>query len=216
MNYRSVTLDLDGTLVDSVSDLTLACQAMLAELGEPPTDQAEIFSFVGEGMVKLVTRCLARTSPPDETRLAAGVAAFRQHYAVLNGQTAQIYPGVTEALEHWQQTGVPLACVTNKPVEFTLPLLERLNLSRFFPVVVGGDSTPHKKPHPEPILYACRQMGIAPENNLHIGDSRHDLAAARAAGCLAGGIPYGYHGASPLTASECDVLLPTLFDFTRL
>ncbi|MEY4593543.1 MAG: hypothetical protein RIR18_2438 [Pseudomonadota bacterium] len=216
MNFQSITLDLDGTLVDSALDLTLACQAMLADLGEPTVSESEVRGFVGEGMANLVSRCLSRSAPTTEHRLGEGVAAFQVNYRQLNGSAAKLYPGVREALDAWLVAGLPMACVTNKPIEFTQVLLEKLDLTRYFTSVVGGDTCEHKKPHPEPILFACRAMGVLPTNNLHIGDSRHDIAAARAAGCSAGGVPYGYNGGKPLLPSECDVFFPLLSDFSRL
>jgi phosphoglycolate phosphatase len=213
MNFQSITLDLDGTLVDSARDLTLACQGMLADLGEPTVSEADVRSFVGEGMANLVSRCLSRMAPVNEQRLGEGIAAFQVNYRRLNGSATKLYPGVREALDAWLSAGIPMACVTNKPIEFTQVLLEKLDLARYFDCVVGGDTCAHKKPHPEPVLYACRQMGTAAENNLHIGDSRHDIAAARAAGCSVGGVPYGYNGGKPLRADECDLFFESLMDF---
>lgn len=213
MNWSSITLDLDGTLVDSARDLTLACQGMLADLGEPATDEREIRSFIGEGMIILVRSCLTRTAPVNETRLEQGIALFRQHYRRFNGSVASLYPGVQQTLAAWQAHGLKLACVTNKPMEFTVPLLEKLGLRSYFQAVVGGDSCAQKKPRPEPLLLACRELGVLPHTNLHIGDSRHDIVAARAAGCAAGGIPYGYPGTQPLCAEDCDLFFPLLSDF---
>ena len=104
----------------------------------------------------------------------------------------------------------PLAVVTNKPLMFTLPLLEKMGMAEFFKVVVGGDSTAEKKPHPEPILFACRQLGVAPEQNLHIGDSANDVLAARAAGSAAWCVPYGYNEGAAVDSADCDALVSDL------
>jgi phosphoglycolate phosphatase len=213
MNFQSITLDLDGTLVDSALDLTLACQGMLSDLGEPTVSESDVRSFVGEGMANLVSRCLSRSAPITEHRLAEGVAAFQVNYRRLNGSAAKLYPGVRDALNTWFVASLPMACVTNKPIEFTQVLLEKLDLTRYFTSVVGGDTCEYKKPHPEPILHACREMGVLPTNNLHIGDSRHDITAARAAECSAGGVPYGYNGGKPLLPSECDLFFADLTGF---
>lgn len=216
MRFTSVTFDLDGTLVDSLPDLAAACQGMLRELGLPPRGVTEIGRFVGQGMAVLVERCLTFAAPPDAALQARGIAAFREHYAASNGQLARCYPGVEEALQAWAASGMAMAVVTNKPEEFTHQLLQKLDLARFFPVVVGGDTTAHRKPHPAPLLHACALMGRAPERNLHIGDSRHDIAAARNAGCAAYAVPYGYHGDEPLRADECDALVADLAAALRL
>ena len=77
-------------------------------------------------------------------------------------------------------------------------------------MIVSGDTTAHKKPHPEPILHACRMFGVQPERNLHIGDSENDILAARAAGCLAYAVPYGYNEGKPVDSADCDALVSDL------
>lgn len=208
----SVTLDLDGTLVDTVGDLRAGCNGMLAELGEPLRSEAEIRRFVGKGMANLVERCLTRAgeAAPDQARIAAGIAAFRRHYHAVNGQSSLIYPGVTAGLDAMQAAGWPLACVTNKPAMFTGPLLEKLGLAKYFQVVVSGDTLPQKKPHPEPLRFACAQMGVPLSGNVHIGDSGNDIAAARAAGCAVICVPYGYNEGEPVDSADCDALVSDL------
>jgi phosphoglycolate phosphatase len=147
--------------------------------------------------------------------LALGIAAFRHHYAGFNGCAAAEYPGVREGLEAFRALGLPLGVVTNKPAAFTGPLLERTGLADFFVVSVSGDTTANKKPHPEPILHACAILGVRPEENLHIGDSDNDLIAARAAGCQAFAVPYGYNEEGGAGAFAADVLVRDLADAAR-
>ena len=92
------------------------------------------------------------------------------------------------------------------------PLLERTGLADFFVVSVSGDTTANKKPHPEPVLHACRVLGVPPEKNLHIGDSDNDLLAARAAGCLAWAVPYGHTEGGPVDTANCDALVCSLLE----
>ena len=208
--YAAVTLDLDGTLADTVADLHAGCIGMLAALGRPPRSLTEVQRFVGKGMRILVARCLDGETATDPVLLEEGVRAFRHHYAQANGQAARLYPGVREGLTALRAQGLPLACVTNKPEEFTHPLLARLGIADAFAVVVGGDTTPQKKPHPEPILHACRQLGVPPGRNIHIGDSLNDVLAARAAGSLALCVPYGYTEEGPVDSAECDAVVSDL------
>jgi phosphoglycolate phosphatase len=216
MQIRSVTFDLDGTLLDTIVDLAAACDAMMVELRFPPLGVEKVRRFVGKGMAVLVERCLTTPDgPPDPALLALGIAAFRHHYAGFNGCAAAEYPGVREGLEAFRALGLPLGVVTNKPAAFTGPLLERTGLADFFVVLVSGDTTANKKPHPEPILHACTILGVRPEENLHIGDSDNDLIAARAAGCLAFAVPYGYTEAGPVDTSNCDALVSTLLEAAR-
>ncbi len=210
MGFSTVTFDLDGTLLDTIADLAEACARMLAELGEAPRSQAEVHSFVGKGMAVLVERCLTRAAPPSPTRLQAGIEAFRRHYLTVNGEKTLIYPGVIDGLEAFRGAGVQLGVVTNKPYQFTQPLLERMGLADYFTVVVGGDTTAQKKPHPEPILHACALFGADPRRNLHIGDSENDALAARAAGSAAYLVPYGYNEGAAVDSVECDALVSDL------
>ena len=214
--FQSVTFDLDGTLLDTIPDLAEACRRMLAELGEPPRSQEEVHRFVGKGMAVLVERCLTHGRAPKPIRLAAAIAVFQRHYAEVNGRHTRLYPGVLEGLAAWRASGLPLGVVTNKPAQFTGPLLERMGLADYFVVVVSGDSTAHKKPHPEPIFYACRQFGVEPWRNLHIGDSKNDIEAARAAGCTAFCVPYGYNEGRPVDSADCDALVSDLLAAHRL
>lgn len=210
MNVRSVTFDLDGTLVDTLDDLAEACQAMLAELGQPSRQREEIRRFVGKGVAVLVERCLTHEVPPVPEALAAGVAVFRRHYAEVNGRYARIYPGVREGLQLFRDAGLKMAVVTNKPEGFSTVLLEGTGLSGFFDAVVGGDTTAHQKPHPEPILAACRRLGSRPQENVHIGDSRIDIECARAAGCPVLCVPYGYNEGEPLASADGAALVADL------
>ena len=210
MSFQSVSFDLDGTLLDTIADLAEACQRMLTELGEPERGVQEIHSFVGRGMAVLVERCLTHGYPPNHERLQIAITSFRRHYAEVNGQRTQLYPGVLAGLQAFRATGLKMAVVTNKPGEFTEILLERVGLMQYFDVVVSGDTTAHKKPHPEPILHACRVMGTRPVDNLHIGDSKNDIQSARAAGCPVFCVPYGYNEGEPVDSADCDALVSDL------
>lgn len=210
MHFQSVTFDLDGTLLDTITDLAEACRLMLAEIGEPPRSLAEVHGFVGKGMAVLVERCLTHGEPPSAEKLHAAIESFKRHYATVNGRFTQIYPGVLDGLQAWRASGVRMGLVTNKPGMFTEALLERMGMADYFDVVVSGDTTGHKKPHPEPILHACRILGVRPDRNLHIGDSKNDIHAAHAAGCLAYAVPYGYNEGAPVDSADCDALVSDL------
>jgi phosphoglycolate phosphatase len=210
MHFQSVTFDLDGTLLDTIADLAEACRLMLEEIGEPPRSPAEVHSFVGKGMAVLVERCLTRDTAPSAERLAQAIEAFKRHYTVVNGKYTTIYPGVLEGLDAWRSGGIKMGIVTNKPAIFTEMLIERMGIADFFDVVVSGDTTEFKKPHPEPIRHACHWLGVPPERNLHVGDSRNDIEAARAAGSAAFCVPYGYNEGAPVDSADCDALVSDL------
>ncbi|WP_416243826.1 phosphoglycolate phosphatase [Azospira sp. APE16] len=215
MPLRSATFDLDGTLVDSIPDLAAACHAMLAELGQPPRMDDDIHRFVGKGMAVLVERCLTWEAAPEASLLEAGIAAFRRHYADINGRASTVYPGVVDGLEAFRALGLSLGVVTNKPAAFTGPLLERMGLAAYFEVVISGDTLAFKKPRPEPLLHACALLATEPGLNLHVGDSLNDIESARAAGCPVICVPYGYNEGRPVDSADCDALVSDLVAAAR-
>jgi phosphoglycolate phosphatase len=209
---RSLTFDLDGTLLDTLPDLAAAANAMLAELGRPSLPLTTIAGFIGHGTANLVARCLPDA---DATALAAAQALFRRYYAVENGRRSQPFPGVMAALGQFAEAGLPLAVVTNKPTQFSEPLLAATGLADFFQFVICGDTLAEKKPHPLPLLHACQRFGVTPAENLHIGDSRHDAAAARAAGCPVWLLPHGYNAGEPVRAADCDAIVAGFDEVAR-
>lgn len=207
----AVLFDLDGTLVDTIPDLADAIDAMRVELGLAPIGPAVVAAYTGRGVESMVARSLAHGGGPATTADAArALDLFRQRYRACNGRHSTPYSGVIEALERWRSKVDRLAIVTNKSAQFTLPLLERMDLARFFGVVVSGDTCARKKPDPAPILYACRQLAVDPADTLMVGDSIHDALAARAASVRAVAVPYGYHGEVGVQALPVEAIVPSI------
>ena len=117
-----------------------------------------------------------------------------------------LFPDVQETLSALHAKGIPLGLVTNKPTPFVAPLLEALNIAKYFSVIVGGDDVQNKKPHPEPLLLVAGKLSLTPAELLFVGDSRNDILAARAAGCPSVGLTYGYNYGEAITLSEPDVV----------
>lgn len=211
---RAILIDLDGTLVETVPDLTAAVNGMRAEAGLPELPTTAVAAYVGKGAAVLVRRALTGSMDgglsPD--RLARGLESFRRHYTEHNGQRSFAFAGTSDALRRWRTAGVKLACVTNKPNEFTHALLEKLALRELFDVIVGGDDPQQKKPHPEPLLLACRKLGVAPAEAVVIGDSVNDLEAGRAAGCRVILVETGYNEGAPVSSLNADAIFPSLAD----
>jgi phosphoglycolate phosphatase len=218
LRIRAVTIDLDGTLADTIPDLAVAANSMLREMGRLPLEVERIRTFVGKGIPKLVERTLADSfgNAPAPELMTRALSAFERCYADVNGRHSEIYPGVSEGLRALRDKGLPLACVTNKSARFTAPLLEHLQLSRFFEQVIAGDTLPQKKPDPAQLLHACRGFGIAPQDMLVIGDSGNDAQAARAAGCPVFCVPYGYNEGHDVRQLDVDAIVPSLFEASRL
>jgi phosphoglycolate phosphatase len=209
---RSITIDLDGTLLDTVPDLAAAANAMLRELGRPELPIETIAAFIGRGIPKLVARCLPDL---DDDAVDQAQAVFRRHYAVENGRRSRLFPGVLEGLQAFRAAGLPMAVITNKAATFTEPLLVATQLNSWFEFAVSGDSLAHKKPHPAQLLHACERMGTVPAENLHIGDSHHDAVAARAAGCPVFIVPYGYNEGEDVQGIDCDAIVASLAEAAR-
>ena len=211
---RAVIIDLDGTMLDTAPDFHAAINCMRAELALAPLDIETIKNFVGKGSENLIQRVLSVDFDDEQVarHFDAGLAAYQRHYLALNGDFATLYPQVREGLDAMQQRGLRLACVTNKPIDFTLPLLDKVGLRHYFSVIYGGDSLPTKKPAPGPFQQVCRDFDIAPQQAVAIGDSSNDAIAARAAGCYVLTVPYGYNHGAPVQAIDSDGIVETLLD----
>jgi phosphoglycolate phosphatase len=218
LRVKAVTIDLDGTLLDTIPDLAVAANMMLVELGRSQLDVEVIRTFVGKGIPKLVERALAGSidGTPESGLFERGLPVFERYYSAVNGQHTTVYPGVREGLDELRSQGFPLACVTNKSGRFTLPLLAATQLAGYFSQVVAGDSLPRKKPDPLPLTHASAQFGIAPQFMLMIGDSLNDAEAARAAGCPVFCVDYGYNEGHDVRELDIDAIVTSLLDATRL
>jgi phosphoglycolate phosphatase len=213
MLISAVLLDLDGTLLDTIPDLADAANAMRAEFGMPPLAQTTIATYVGKGTENLVARTLsvpAAETEPLRIDLAVGLRVFGEHYHRVNGRRATLYPGVIQGLKAFKAMGLKMAVVTNKPTEFTLPLLAHCGLDGYFQAVVCGDTCEHKKPHPLPLLHACRLLDVTPGQALAVGDSINDALAARAAHIKVLAVPYGYNEGRDVRTLEVDDIVTSI------
>ncbi|HXV19908.1 MAG TPA: HAD-IA family hydrolase [Desulfuromonadales bacterium] len=209
MCFDTFLFDLDGTLVDSVADLATAVNLLRAELSLPPLDIPTVRGYVGDGATFLVKRSL-----PEGLFSEERLQRFLVHYGEHLLESTVLYPGIRTFLDERKNSGLKMAVVTNKPHRLTRLLLEGLALSGYFPVVIGGDSLPQKKPDPRPVWRALEELAAAPQSTILIGDHHTDLAAGRAAGirtCFCawgigedGGLPHDFRAATPYD-------LPTLF-----
>ena len=217
IRYRAVLLDLDGTLLDTASDLAAAANRMLGELARPARTVDEIARYVGKGIPTLVHRALVGTldGKADPALFERALIIFERFYAEESGQRSRPYPGVVEGLARMRASELALGCVTNKAGRFTMDLLERSGLARYFDCVVSGDTVSRKKPDPLPLHHACERLGSRPDETLVIGDSANDVQAARAAGCPVWCVPYGYSEGAPVETLGCDLIVADLVEAAR-
>ena len=189
--------DLDGTLVDTAPDLTVAANHMLEALGRAPFDEATVAGWIGDGVPRLIKRALTgeRFGEPDPKLFAEAWALYSQYYEAHVADRSVLYPYVLQTLEILRGNGLRLACVTNKAARFTEPLLVALGIRPHFEVVLSGDSLARTKPDPLPLVVACGRLEVALEGVVLVGDSGNDMRAAKAAGMRAIAVSYGYnHG----------------------
>jgi phosphoglycolate phosphatase len=211
--FQAALLDLDGTLLDSIPDLAHAANAMRIELGMPALHIDVVATFVGKGVDNLVRRALAgslHAPDPEPEAFELARASFYRHYHLVNGDKATVFEGVIEGLKAMRDQGLKLAVVTNKPTEFTLPLLERTGLSGFFQEVVCGDTCVRRKPDPDQMFYACERLGVTPAQTVAIGDSVNDALAARAAGMRVLAVPYGYNEGQDVQGLDVDAIVGSI------
>lgn len=224
-NIRGVAFDLDGTLVDSAPGLTAAVDNALYALELPVAGEERVVTWIGNGADVLMQRALtwarqervtlraAQGKPSvdhDDIPVAEQQAILRKlfdrYYAEVAEEGSFLFPAVADTLGALHAKGLPLALVTNKPTPFVAPILESLDIAKYFSVVIGGDDVKNKKPHPDPLLLVAEKLGLAPAELLFVGDSRNDIQAAKAAGCCSVGLTYGYNYGEPISLSEPDYI----------
>ncbi|MDF2466010.1 MAG: phosphoglycolate phosphatase [Ramlibacter sp.] len=201
--FQAAIIDLDGTMVDTLGDFAVALNRMLEELALPLIEPSAIELMVGKGSEHLIRSVLEHVGAPP-SRYDSAWASYQKHYMAINGHYSTVYPGVTEGLCALRDTGLKLACLTNKPTNFAKPLLEAKGLLGYFDVVFGGDLFERKKPDPLPIVKTCEALGSEPGRTLVVGDSSNDARAARAAGCPVILVTYGYNHGQPVRGVDAD------------
>ena len=212
---RAAIVDLDGTMIDTLGDFAEALNRMLDDLRLPAIGRPAIERLVGKGSEHLVRSVLSYVGAASQLYPAAW-DAYQRHYLSVNGMHSEVYPGVVEGLTLLSARGLRLACLTNKPTNFAVPLLSAKGLEGFFSVVFGGDAFERKKPNPLPLLKTCEALASQPAQTLIIGDSSNDAAAARAAGCPVLLVTYGYNHGEPARSVDADGFVDSLTELREL
>jgi len=188
----TVLFDLDGTLLDTAPDLAGALNRALGESGRPEITLAALRPSVSHG-----ARAMLRAAvdlDPDGPEFDALLQRFLAHYRSGLCRETRLFPGMEDVLDTMEERRVAWGIVTNKVSSFTDPLLEKLCLAGRAGCVVCGDTTAESKPHPAPLLHACRQLGAAPERCIYVGDAPRDIEAGRRAGMRTLVALFGYIG----------------------
>ena len=176
------------------------------ELKLPHIDARFVSQTVGKGSEHLIRSTLLKVGA-DAAQYEQARALYQTHDLRINGDHSQVYPGVLEGLKKLQARGWKLACLTNKPNAFAVPLLHKKGLFEYFNQVFGGDAFERMKPDPLPLLKTCEALGTLPAHTLMIGDSSNDARAARAAACPVMLVTYGYNHGVPVRTVDADGFL---------
>ena len=206
-----LVFDLDGTLVDSELDLANSVNATLEKIGRKPLSVERIASYIGQGVVVLITRALGADSTPELVERATEI--FLEYYRQHMLDNTATYPGVREALA--ELDGRKLAVLTNKPVKFSREMLAGLGLAERFLQIYGGNSFENKKPDPIGLHRLMEETGAPASQTLMIGDSISDVMAGRNAGAWTCGVNYGF-GAPTLDEAPPDIRIDDLRELPRL
>lgn len=195
----AVLFDLDGTLIDSAPDLGAAADQMRVERGMPSLPQEAYRPHAGAGARGMLG--VAFGLGPEHADFAQLREEFFTNYERRMTQTTYAFDGVQSLIADLEQRAIPWGVVTNKSARFTGPLTRAMPLFANSAAIISGDTTPHAKPHPEPLLEAARRIGVAPERCVYVGDDERDIVAGLAAGMRTVAATYGYLGAKTDTQS---------------
>ncbi|MDE2427490.1 MAG: phosphoglycolate phosphatase [Burkholderiales bacterium] len=215
---KAVIIDLDGTMLDTAPDFLEAINRMRTDLKLAPLALEQIKVMVGKGSENLIQKVLEVDFDAVQVKahFEYALETYQRHYLDINGDHSKLYPGVIEGLQAMRDLRLHMACVTNKPLAFALPLMKKKGLHDYFQLIYGGDSFPRKKPDPMPLLQVCRNFQLEPQQVLAIGDSSNDAIAARAAGCRVLNVPYGYNHGEAIQNVESDGIVETLLEAAQL
>ena len=189
----AVLFDLDGTLIDSAPDLGAAADKMRTDRGLPSLPLADYRPMAGAGARGMLG--VAFGLKPDDAGFGALREEFFANYEACMTERTYAFEGVAELIAQIDRAGLKWGVVTNKSERFTLPLTRQMPLFGTAKTIVSGDTTPHAKPHPAPLLEAARQLQVEPGRCVYVGDDERDIVAGRAAGMPTVAAAYGYLGA---------------------
>lgn len=211
LKLSSFFFDLDGTLVDSRQDLTNSANVTRKYFGLSEIDIKTLSNYVGDGINELVKRLLPSLS---EEKIALGVKIFKEYYSKHCVDNTKPYPDVIEMLEYYKDK--TKAVITNKVQSFSCKILEKLDMLKYFDLVLGGDSTPLIKPDSMPLEGAISLLNLDKKNIIMVGDGPTDIKAGKNAGILTCAVTYGLKERSFLEKLKPDFMIDKIMDMTNL
>lgn len=213
MRIKAVLWDLDGTLLDTLDDLAASTNAALAQYGLPQRTRDEVRAFVGNGVRKLIERAVPQGT--DEATVGRVYDAFVAHYGLHSRDHTRPYDGVIPMLDALLAGGVRLAIVSNK-IDFAVKALSRAYFGERMSSAVGDAPGRRRKPAPDSVMEAMRQMGVAPEETAYVGDSDVDVETARNAGVACCAVSWGFRSERCLREAGAERIAATPQELLRL
>lgn len=202
---KAVLFDLDGTLIDSAPDLAAAADKMRLDRGLASIPYEQYRPMAGAGARGMLG--VAFGMAPEHPNFLAWREEFFSNYETCLTQRTQAFKGIEELLSSLKLRGLRWGIVTNKSARFTNPLVKQMRLLKDAEVVISGDTTPHAKPHPEPMFEAARRLKIAPHHCIYVGDDKRDIEAGQAAGMPSLAASWGYMGNHDVSTWQADATL---------
>ena len=210
---RSVLLfifDLDGTLVNTIEDITASVNFTLARLGSPPLPSERVRRYVGDGIEELMRRSLSGTTE----RLSDAVTIYKEHHRRNLVVRSRLYPGVLETLDYFKP--LSLSIISNKATEFVEPLISRLGIAGYFDSVIGADLGLPLKPAPDAVLKVLSDSGVPKEQTVMVGDGTTDIRAGKAAGVMTCAVTYGFRSEDELRPAGPDFMVHSFSELKDL
>lgn len=211
MPRRLIVYDLDGTLVDTLEDITASANHMLQQLQRPSVPAHLIRGYIGRGLAQLVRACLATDDPE---LLARGTKIYRAHYTQHLLDRTRLYPDARAVCEFFRPKRQ--AVITNKPDPYSRDILTALGLAPFFCDIIAGDARYPKKPDPTSLLALMQTEGVTGQETVFVGDSPIDIEAGRRAGVLTVALTHGFTDLKDLQAARPDVLVDSFAHLIQL
>ncbi len=207
---RLLIFDLDGTLVNTLEDITASVNFALQKMGRKPIPLDTVRQYVGDGVEMLLTRALGG----HDELLAEAVGVYKVHHSRNLAVHSRLYPSVKETLEHFKS--LTMAVFSNKTAEFVHPLMEGLGIDRYFRTVLGADCGLPLKPAPDAIRKIMTDVGVPKEGAVMVGDGTTDVRAGKAAGVMTCAVTYGFRSEEELRKAGPDYVIHELSELRGL